>query len=184
MATILLCLSCYNTMAQAPYKASIGGLLGYLGMGTSFKTFFTEHISFQTDIFGKLVLTMQADESNLGAALYPALELNTNVMYQKRIKERKKSELFWVIGGGLSLGCDLLHGNGKFGANVIIGWEYVFKNKPLAFQIDLRPGYGMLFNSGDILKEGLHPAINPWHHFDWLVGFTFRYAFKEKRLEQ
>ena len=182
MASILLCLSSQAAIAQLPYKASVGGTLGFMGVGPSFKTFLTDNISIQTDLLYKATLTGVMSETYFGLASYVSLELNANVMYQKKIKEKEKSELFWFIGGGLSLGSEVISGiNGKFGANAIVGIEYLFKNKPLAFQIDFRPGYGMLFNSGHILNgDWFHPETNPWSHFDWYLGFTWRYVFKEK----
>jgi len=165
-------------MAQSPYKMSIGGTLGFMATGVSFKTFLTENVSLQSDILYKVTLT-GTKQFNFG--VYSAIEINTNVMYQKILKDKQNSELFWFIGGGISLGSEIMYAfNGKFGANAIAGLEFVFKDKPLAFQMDLRPGYGMLFNSDKRLNNGFYPNINPWSHFDWLIGFTLRYTFKNK----
>lgn len=171
-----------TTKLQTLYKASVGGMLpSFMAMGASFKTFFSEHIAFQTELLYKVTLVGSIDKKRISfGGVYPAIEFNTNVMYQKKIKNNKKFELFWFIGGGVSLGCDLFGPNGKFGTNMIIGLEYIFLNKPLAFQIDVRPGYGMLFNSDKRLNNGFYPNINPWSHFDWLIGFTLRYTFKNK----
>jgi hypothetical protein len=50
--------------------------------------------------------------------------------------------------------------------------------------MDLRPGYGMLFNSGEKLNGGGYiPANNPWSHFDWTLAFTLRYTLKKKIIE-
>ena len=176
IASILLCLSCEKVMAQSPYKMSIGGTLGVIATGASFKTFLTEDVSLQSDILYKVTFL------GMKFGFYPAIEVNTNVMYQKKLKDKQNSELFWFIGGGISLGNEIMYAfNGKFGANAITGLEFVFKDKPLAFQMDLRPGYGMLFNSGNELKgNAFHPNYNPWPHFDWMIGFTLRYTFKEK----
>jgi len=181
-AIILLCLPCNEVMAQAPYKASVGGMLpSLLALGPSSKFFFSEHLAFQVDILYKITLTGVISENRIYfGGVYPTVELNISMMYQKKIKEKKASELFWFIGGGLSLGCEVLGPNGKFGANAILGLEFVFKNSPIALQIDMRPGYGMLFNSGDKLNDYFFiPVTNPWSHFDWLIGITLRYTFKE-----
>jgi len=183
-ATFLLCLPCNKIMAQAPYKASVGGMYPF-ALGVSFKTFFTENVALQTDILGKVVITGNIGKNNYFKYFFPVAELNMNIMYQKKIKDKKTFELFWLMGGGVGLGCELFGLNGKFGANIILGLEFVFKNAPIAFQIDLRPGYGMLFNSGNTLNT--HWFIsdkNPWSHFDWLIGIALRYTFKKKTSEQ
>ena len=183
LATILLCFSCEKLMAQAPYKASVGGILyPSLAVGPSFKVFLTNNIAFQTDMLFKAVFTGSINE---GAVLYFLLETNTNVTYQKKFKEKETYELFWLMGGGLSLGYQI-SGNGKFGVNTIMGFELCAKKIPLTFQMDLRPGYAMLFNMNGSPIETFsvfssnYLDKNPWHHFDWLLGFTLRYTFKNK----
>ena len=187
IATILLCFFCEKTMAQAPYKASVGGMLPYAStaVGPSSKFFISDKVALQTDILTHETITGFIEENHVWICLYLSIEQNTNVMYQKKIKDKKNSELFWFIGGGATLGCELLpETNGKFGVNAITGFECVFKNKPLSIQIDLRPGYAMLFNFDENLN--MHniwfspPSKNPWSHFDWLIGFTLRRTFNKK----
>ena len=151
-------------------------------IGPSFKAFFTDKTAFQTDIFYKIAL---AGTIEYGVAIYTSVETNTNIVYQKKMKDKKFSELFGFIGGGVSVGYEIFDGNGKFGANAIVGLEYVFKNRPLAFQIDLRPGYGLLYSLDKRpIQVGwiFTPPVgkNPWSHFDWSIGFTLRRTFKEK----
>ena len=177
IAGILLCLSCGKTTAQAPYSASAGGLLGINAGGFSSKFFFTDNVAFQSDILCKVTLT-KVYGGNL--VFYPALETNSNLMYQKKIKNKKSSEQFGFIGGGINLGC-VPAGYGKFGVSAIIGLEYVFRKKPLAIQIDFRPGYGLLFHYGEEMAIPLFNRIeSPWSHFDWMFGFTLRRTYKEK----
>ena len=170
-------------MAQAPYKASVGGMLpSFFALGPSAKFFFSERIAFQADILWRDGFTIgkDMDWNERGLALYLGLETNLNFIYQKKLKEKKKSELFWFTGGGISFGYTLAN-NGKFGANAIVGLEYVFNNAPIALQIDFRPVYGMLFTFD---KSPIHGFFfrheSPWSHFDWLLGFTLRYTFKKK----
>ena len=183
VGAVLFVTACEKSYAQSPYKASVGGLLPYSSiMGPSFKAFFTDKVAFQTDIFYKAAFVGTIE---YGIALYASLETNTNIVYQKKLKDEKRSELFYFVGGGVSLGYEIFDGNGKFGVNSIFGLEYVFKNTPIAFQMDLRPGYGLLYNLNDIpVQVGwiFSPPVNknPWSHFDWAIGFTLRYAFKEK----
>jgi len=178
-AAFLLCLPCTTTMAQPPYKASVGGMISPVPPigGFSFKTFTTNKVAFQADIYFKTMLTGSIKE---GVSLYSSCVINANFIYQKTMKELKNSELFWFTGGGISFGSTMV-GNIKFGVNVIMGLEFVFKNTPLSIQIDMRPGCGMLFSfSKELKKPLLHPNKNPWPHFDWLTGITFRYTFKKK----
>ena len=193
IASILLFLFCHNAMTQTPYKASVGGMISpVISMGVSCKTFFADHVAFQVDFLHKGIYTVYVKNYSppylRDVLIYGALEQNTNVMYQKRIKDQKKSELFWFCGGGVSVGFATPNSRtfGKFGANAIMGLEFVFKKTPLSIQIDLRPGYGIL----SYLSPPKYPTIiggetiYTIHHFDWLVGFTLRYAFKEKGLEK
>jgi hypothetical protein len=186
IAVILLCLPYNKISAQAPYKASIGGMPYYgtfLAIGPSFKFFLNDNVAFQSDILYRATLTGAFIERRIAFALYTVLETNTNFMYQKKLKDKKSSELFGFIGGGINFGINFgflpVEGCGKFGTNAIFGLEYVYKNIPLAIQIDLRPGYGVLFHpSGEI--DVFNTVKTPWSHFDWMFGFTLRYTFKEK----
>ena len=184
--SILFCLFCGKTNAQVPYKASVGGIMPYtsLAVGPSFKFFFTDNVAFQTDILVKGVLTggVDVDKNKISFAPYLSIEANMNVIYQKKLKENSISELFWLMGGGVSFGYSWTPGNGKFGVNTLFGLEYVFMNKPIAIQIDFRPGYGLLFNSSvDSYVEAIFfTHTNPWSHFDWFIGGTLRYTFKQK----
>ena len=183
IASILLGVSCNTISAQAPYKASVGGVLpSFFAVGPSAKFFFSDHLAFQADIMLKNGFTIgkDIDSNQRGLVLYVGLETNLNFVYQKKLKEKKKTELFWFTGSGISFGYTLA-GNGKFGANAIVGMEYVFKNSPISIQVDFRPGYGMLFSFDRSPVSGFFfTHKSPWSHFDWLIGFTLRYTFKKK----
>jgi len=175
-----------STFSLSPYRASVGGILyPSLAVGPSFKTFLTNNVAFQTDILFRAIFTSGVTKEGSEGVLYFLLETATNIMYQKKFKDKKTYELFWLIGGGISLGYQF-QGYGKFGANAMIGFELCAKKIPLTFQMDLRPGYAMLFNlDGNPIEipwifgyRYIHK--NPWSHFDWLIAFTLRYAFKEK----
>jgi hypothetical protein len=169
--------------AQPPYKASVGGIMPYtsLAFGPSFKTFFTEKVAFQTDIYIKGVLSAGKDISinKIVFAPYLSVETNMNFFYQTNMKDKESCVLFWLMGGGISLGYSWTPGGGKFGINTIMGLEYKFKKKPLTIQIDFRPGYGLLFNSNYDYVEAIFTTFkNPWSHFDWFIGGTLRYTLK------
>jgi len=183
---ILLCISCGQIKAQVPYKASIGGAFPFSNaMGASLKTPLTDNTAFQCDLLYHVTITRYVDDEFHTAfpGIYPAIELNTNIMYQTKIKDKRNSEVYWFMGCGATIGCSIIKVNGKFGANVITGFEYVL-DRPLSFQIDIRPGLGILFNSGDKLKPLLTPDTNPWLHFDWMICFTLRRIFKFKEKDE
>ena len=168
--------------ARVPYKVSVGAMASYFAIGFSSKFFFCKHTAFQTELLWKGVFSPYKDDyyNEIFLAAYVNLETNLNIIYQKKIKEKKNSELFCLVGGGTSFGYDFTV-RGKFGLNTIVGLEYVFKKKTLAIQIDFRPGYGMLFTfDGSDVKESFSSHKTPWHHYDWLIGFTLRYVFKKK----
>lgn len=92
-------------------------------------------------------------------------------MYESSIT----NNLYWLAGGGVTLGYifgiaaygDMMIGDsGRFGINAIGGIEYKF-DIPLSIQADVRPGYGLLFNSGPGVANG----------FDWAAVATIRYTF-------
>jgi hypothetical protein len=177
----IICLFCINTKAQSPYKASVGGVLPCCGTnatGLSFKTFFTNQFAFQSDLLFHVTISGYQGKNKIYLAIYQAVELNTNFLYEEKIKDKECAELFWFIGGGASFGYAPFTINGKFGTNTILGLEYLF-NKSISLQIDIRPGCSVLFNSGDKLNASwFMPYTNPWFHFDWMIGLTLRKTFK------
>jgi hypothetical protein len=179
IALFFMQIPCENIMAQSPYKASVGAVIPYsTAIGPSFKTFFKDNVAFQTDILYKSILS--GDIKN-GLLLGVVVEANINIMYQKKLKEKKTSDLFWFIGGGVSGGYSFLGDVGKFGVNSIIGLEYVFRNIPLVIQLDLRPGYGLFLGGyNNEVYFFFAEAKTPFSYFDWMFGFTLRHAFKEK----
>ena len=166
---------CVKSYAQSPYKASVGGAVYGIALGPSFKSFFTDKVAFQTDIFFKGTITGSKKDNFV---LYFVLETDLNIMYQKKLKDK----LFGFIGGGVSHGYTFSE-NGKFGVNTIGGLEFVFKKIPLSIQLDLRPGYGLLYNvnNNPIPEDFFSSELKtPWSHFDWTIAFILRYTFKEK----
>ena len=192
LATIafLLAIGCPRSYAQLPYKASVGGMVHFFASGFSFKTCFTHNLAFQADVFFKVLFTGEKETYTYSTlAVYGSFAINPHFIYQKKIKNSDALDLFLLIGGGTSLGITPIQGNGKFGANAIFGLEFVF-NFPLAIQIDMRPGYGLLFNpSGQLMPYGggifdisPYPHYSPWHHFDWSFGVTIRKTFRKNQI--
>jgi len=168
-----------NTFDHPPYKHAVGGLLPPTCLGFSYKTFFQENFAFQTDLFYTVTVTGRIENKDIHLALYPTIDINFNLLYENKINEKRNADLFWFIGGGIQAG--YAFGNGKVGVNTLLGLEYVFLNKPISLQLDVRPGWSMLFNFDNELKKNFfHPKNNPWSHFDWLIGLTLRYTINEK----
>ena len=176
IAGILLCLFCGKITAQAPYRVSAGGMP--LGIGPSFKFFLKDKVAFQSDILLRETITGGYIDNELYPAFHATLETNSSLMRQKKLKDKKSSELFGLIGGGISLGYAIESG-GKFGVNAIFGLEYVFRNGITSIQIDLRPGYSVLLNYGGEINLPWNSFKSPWSHFDWMFGITFRRIHKD-----
>jgi hypothetical protein len=164
---VLLFNGSFILKAQAPYKMSIGGIVGNME-GASFKLFFADKLAFQTDLGVKFVTAQLSDEPNHNSATpFSTFEVNSHVMFENNIKSSETGQLLWFIGVGASIGYQF-EKNGKFGGNIISGIEYSLVNTPISLQIDYRPGFGMLFRQN---------AIQPY--FDWGFALSMRYNFKK-----
>ena len=152
--------------AQSPYSMGVGAAVGNV-FGPSFKVFVTDNFAISADLSVRVCPTIYE-----GVSLTTfSLDLNPNFMYESSIT----NNLYWLAGGGVTLGYifglaaygDMMIGNsGRFGINANGGIEYKF-DIPLAIQADVRPGYGLLFNSGPGVANG----------FDWAAVATIRYTF-------
>lgn len=171
IAALVLMGTVFTTQAQAPYKHSIGGMVGSME-AFSYKTFPTNHFAIQLDLGYKMTYTAGEHLSNVN--LYDG-ELNANFMYEGNFTKG----LYGFAGGGVSMGYNWnfvsVHSdwfgtyhsnNGKFGLNAILGLELKI-SAPVTFQWDFRPGYGLLFNGNNWT----------WNYFDWGLNFGVRYTF-------
>lgn len=146
--------------SQAPYKHSIGGILGFIE-GGSYKTFVADNFAIQVD-FGLR-----------WAVVASGAEVNGNFMYEQAIK----NGFYWFAGGGVSLGpafggtlfnplTNTSSIGFKLGLNAIGGAEYKFAKIPLTLQADIRPGVAFYIANG----------FNP--RFDYnFVNASARYTF-------
>jgi len=151
--------------AQAPYKMSVGGIVGFMN-GASFKMFLGDKFAFQTDLTSKFVPTTLYGKNGYSYNDdFWSVEVNPNIVFQNRIKSWESGQFDWLVGLGLSAGYQF-DNNGKAGANVIAGFEYSSNKTPIAVQLDYRPGLGILFNS--------HRALT---FFDWALALSIRYTF-------
>lgn len=142
--------------SQAPYKHSIGGILGFIN-GGSYKTFVADNFAIQVD-FG-----FPVHHIFLGA------EANANFMYEQAIK----NGFYWLAGGGVSLGGGvILVGKYnpfglKLGLNAMGGAEYKFTKIPLTLQADIRPGVAFYAGGG---------GFSPYFDYNF-VNASARYTF-------
>lgn len=159
--TLLCVVGCHQLVGQA-YTHSVGAILGSCN-GISYKIRPSEEVGIQLDLAQKFTYNTDFDGS------FPmfSVDLTPNIMRQWQVK---KSNWDFFFGGGCVLGYNWYLKSleaGKFGINLITGFEYVSPDSPLAVQMDFRPGYSILFGKyvyGSCL--------------DWGINFGIRYAFK------
>ena len=179
LASILLLSMAAVSYAQ-PYKGGIGIVTGNM-YGVQGKLFLTPKLALQADLAWKIGIYPYSYHDFVAIGM-PDFELNPNLLYQSNIKEWGWGQLDWFAGGGISLGCaywqiynyDVSSGGyvfvGKFGVNAIGGVELSLSKIPLAFAVDLRPGYGLLFD-----------RYNPISYFDWAATASVRYCFGQTK---
>ncbi len=161
------------------YKSSIGGILPIGAIGVSFKTSLKENLFLQTDVFYTALLYPYYDrpDSSIYWIIYPSVELNANIMYQKKLQENEKVVTYWFVGGGVNLGCCILPVSGKTGVNTIFGLEYIIKKRNLSMQLDYRYGYAYLFGSNVPESSFFGLQEIPFSHFNYAFMFTLRRVF-------
>lgn len=154
---LFVVLGALSTQAQAPYKHSIGGILGFIE-GGSYKTFVADNFAIQVDFGFRW------------AHYASGAEVNGNFMYEQAIKKG----FFWFAGGGLSVGPafgGVVFGNNpiafKLGLNAIGGAEYKFAKIPLTLQADIRPGASFYIWNGN---------FKPYFDYNFLNA-SARYTF-------
>jgi hypothetical protein len=165
----LLLLSTMTISQAQPYKGGIGVTVGTM-YGVQGKMFLTPALALQADLAWKFGVY---NGNFQGSTYISDFELNPNLLYQANITKWNWGQLDWFAGGGLSLGCEFGHYNhnhntmGKFGINAIGGVELSLSKIPLAFALDFRPGYGLLFS------KNYAPS-----YFDWAITIGVRYCFQ------
>lgn len=187
----------FSLQAQAPYQHSVGvsfGNMQAISYKTFLTDHFALQVDLGTKItttagcinWGKYIVYGPDYEviSKFNPINIWTLELNPNFLYEGHFV----NGLYGMFGGGVSLGYNWYRGYGyddnriyygdpsfmlyyntpfgKFGTNVLLGLEYKF-NAPVTLQLDVRPGYGLLF------YESGGPLL---HYADWSVNFGVRYT--------
>jgi hypothetical protein len=164
----LLLLSTMTILQAQPYKGGIGVVIGTM-YGIQGKGFLTPKLALQGDLAWKIGVY-----DGFYSGYMSDFELNPNVLYQSKIDKWGWGQLDWFAGGGLSLGYAFgkHYGYnravaGKFGINAAGGLELSLSKVPLAFALDFRPGYGLLFNKNYRAS-----------YFDWGITIGVRYCFR------
>ena len=147
------------TMFGKDYKHSLGMVAG-LGIGAQYKTMVMDDFT----ILAELGYFMNL---NGGTGAYGGGLGNCVLAYQANITEGQGIKLDWYIGGQVKMGVMDGGGFGIFGVGAAGGIEANMKNAPIAFSLDFRPGYAMLFNGGGA----------GGHMFDYSVNLGVRYTF-------
>lgn len=180
------------------YKNSVGVNAGSL-MGFSYKGFIFgfDDIALQVDAGFKWCVPGSASfiEMENGTKItgtysnvaYYDLEINPNILFQKRFMANDVISLSYFFGGGFSIGAMRLWDTrlqnitqadafenkpfaGKFGFNAMVGLELGLNNAPIAIDLNFRPGYGMGWQTGNAYSTTAH-------FFDWTLALGVRYCF-------
>ncbi len=167
----VLLVAAVAAQAQKPYKHSVGLSVGSFE-GVSYKVFLTNEVALQADLGFRMLRTQVGGHGYSGADSFYTFEVNPNALYQSSITGWNWGGVAWFAGGGMSLGLAHDFGAsgptfGKWGFNAIGGAELGLDDAPLAFSLDFRPGYGVLF----------HGDYDPISFFDWALVAGIRYTF-------
>jgi hypothetical protein len=172
------------------FNHSLGIINGYsLLPGVTYKYSSSQHFSLETDLNPKILITGRLLSEKANHIIMYMIELSENFLYQQSFAEKNNISYQYLFGGGI---------NGaiqpfspvvwKFGANAFAGIEFIFQDRPISLQVDIRPGYGLLLRSPktieaqhhylDLLTPGLQQ--NPQSCFDWAINFSIRFHKKNK----
>ena len=151
------------TVNAKEYKHSLGMVAG-LGTGAQYKTMVLDDFTIIAEAGYFLNL-------NGGTGVgYAGGLANCVLAYQANITEGQGIKLDYYVGGQAKLGGmdgGAGTGAGIFGVGAAGGIEANMTNAPIAFSLDFRPGYAMMFGNG-------------WagaHMFDYSVNLGVRYTF-------
>ena len=184
--------SCYLPPADSMefYKFSAGLNITVLGGGPSIKYGISKNCVFQTDFLSDYFINYTSFAS--GFAIYMN-EISQNFLFQHKFSEKRGVSYYYMFGGGLSGGVSVFRPYiWKIGTYPFFGLEFALKRQKLSFQIDIRPGYGLLLKSANakpthIQNETLYffykaffyfnpPEQYPYHGYDISLNFAIRFC--------
>ena len=170
------------------YKFSAGLNVSILGGGPSIKYGISKNCVFQTDLSGGFFVNYTSLSS--GFAIY-VNEISQNFLFQHKFSEKNGVSYYYILGGGASGGVSLLRPHlWKIGAYPFIGFEFALKEKHLSFQVDIRPGYGLLLKSANAKPPRDYPLRTflalvfymnppeqyPYHGYNISLNFAVRFC--------
>lgn len=170
------------------YNFSVGLNYCFLGGGPSIKYSISKNCVCQTDFMGNYFINYTSLSN--GFAIF-INEISQNFLFQHKFSEKQGATYYYMIGGGVSGGVSLLRPHlWKIGTYPFFGFEFLLKEKKLSFQIDIRPGYGLLLKSEKArpprdyslrsffaLAFYLNPPEQyPYHGYDISINFAVRFC--------
>jgi len=179
-----------RTDSTDKYTFSAGLNYSFVGGGPSIKYGIAQNCVFQTDLVGKFFINQMSFGNGFIVYIH---EISQNFLYQRKFSEKNDVAYYYMIGGGLSGGVSLFRPLlWKIGTYPFFGVEFALKNKKLSFQIDVRPGYGLLLKSGKAKPSRIYddtlqflykflfyvnpPEQFPYHGYDISVNFAVRFC--------
>lgn len=156
-------------MAVTSVKAQheIGAVVGGMN-GLSYKCWFSNNFALQADAAVGMTATAFSysfyGHTQTMTVGFWDFTVNPNAEYHFILPNNFK----FYVGGGVNLGMlGAFEGGGvggKFGINAIAGAQFNPSSLPLAFALDFRPGYGLMFED--------QPGMS---FFDWKIALAVRY---------
>lgn len=158
-----------TVMAQHEIGAVLGGM-----NGVSYKYWFSDKLALQTDLAVGLSriaggVYYQGTKFSSGNEGIYDFTINPNALYHWSLPEN----FMIYTGGGVNFGLVSDIDNtatagilGKFGLNAAVGVTYNLEEVPLTFALDIRPGYGLGFQTADVQHMS---------YFDWKLAVAIRY---------
>ncbi len=164
--------------------------------GISYRYFLNEHMAIQTNLMWKYLTTHGTTVSYLttnengtsrtsqwGKLHAWTAEINPHLIYQTTIHAWDWGSLYWNSGVGVGMGVaqDFKMPKdyplwGKFGVDVISGFELAFIKCPVTIFTESLVGYGLLWNSYETQLAGVTSLTRSQNHFiDWGSGLGIRF---------
>lgn len=172
------------TSKPTPKKKGISEIGAVVGGINGFSSkFINGKFAYQLDLGMKFLnYTSYVEDLHMSYEyLAYVLDLSQNFMFQDNVREWQNGTLFWFLGGGINIGCELYYLNTlKLGANGMVGLEYMFAKAPITLQLDFRPGYARVFEWNyywDSYTNSYMSKIRRSNLFEWTIGLSVRYYF-------
>ena len=171
------------------YKFSVGLNINTFGGGPSIKYGISKNCVFQTDLASRLFINHTSSDWS-GFVIYMH-EISQNFLFQQKFSEKRGVSYYYMCGGGLSGGVSVFRPYiWKIGTYPFFGLEFALKRQKLSFQIDIRPGYGLLLKSANAKPSRDYPLRTffamvfymnppeqyPYHGYNISVNFAVRFC--------